>query len=368
MIRDRIAIKNFPAPDRLSPLQRMAAYNQGQPVDRLPCVPIVGNTAARVAGVRVGEFTGNGKLIAKAQIASYRKFGYDIIRVFTDLYTQAEAMGAKVHYPADETAYLAEPAIENIREISRLRPANPQYDGNLPHHLEAMQIAVNTVGNEVSVTGAVTGPLTNASFLIGAEEIARLMLKEPGAVHQLCAISLETSLRYANAIMDLGCIPSLTDAMSSGTVISPTQFRTFSLPYLRRLIDLIHSRGKKATLHICGKTHKIWDDMVEAGADCISIDNDADLSAARERVGTRVRLMGNVRPAEVMLQGTPETVEAAVVECVRKAYDNPSGYIVASGCSLPTETPFANIQAMMDAVRKIGYPVTFRDDGVKASE
>jgi uroporphyrinogen decarboxylase len=368
MIGDSIYIKGSPAPDSMSPLQRINAYNQGQMVDRLPCVPIVGNTAARVIGVRVGEFRGNGKLIAEAQIASYRKFGYDIIRIFTDLYTQAEAMGAKVHYPADETAYLAEPAIQNIQEISRLQPADPLCDGNLPHHLEAMQMAMDAVGDEVSVTGAVTCPFTNASFLIGAEEIARLMLKHPEAVHQLCAVSLETNLRYAKAIMDLGCTPSLTDAMSSGTVISPMQFRIFSLPYLQRLIGFIHSRGKKVTLHICGKTHKIWEDMVEAGADCISIDNDADLLAAKEKVGARVRLMGNVRPAEVMLQGTPETVETTVIDCVRKAYDNPKGYIVASGCSLPTETPFANIQAMMDTVRRIGYPVSFHNDGVKSSE
>jgi uroporphyrinogen decarboxylase len=357
MIRDSIYINDLPAPDRMTPLQRMNAYNQGQPVDRLPCVPIVGNTAARVIGVRVGDFKGNGKLIADAQITSYRKFGYDIIRIFTDLYTQAEAMGAKVHYPADETAYLAEPAIQSIREINRLQPADPLRDGDLPHHLEAMKIAVDTVGDEVPVTGAVTCPFTNASFLIGAVEIAWLMLKQPEAVHRLCEISLETNLRYAKAIMDLGGTPSLTDAMSSGTVIGPTQFKIFSLPYLRRLIDYIHSRGKKVTLHICGKTHKIWEDMAEAGADCLSIDNDADLLAAKGKVGNRVRLMGNVRPTEVMLQGTPETVETAVIECIRKAHDNPKGYIVASGCSLPTETPFTNIQAMMNTVRKIGYPV-----------
>ena len=47
-----------------------------------------------------------------------------------------------------------------------------------------------------------------------------------------------------------------------------------------------------------------------------------------------------------------------MIACVRKAHDSPRGYIVASGCSLATETPFANIQAMMDAVREVGYPVT----------
>jgi uroporphyrinogen decarboxylase len=164
-------------------------------------------------------------------------------------------------------------------------------------------------------------------------------------------------LRYSEAIIDAGCTPSLTDAMSSCTVISPKQFQEFSYPHLKKLIDYIHSRGKPVTLHICGKTERIWELMADAGADCLSIDNDADLLKAKQKVGEKVRLMGNVKPSEIMLEGQPVDVRRAVRECVRKAYDNPRGYIVASGCSLPTETPFENIQAMLNAVREIGYPV-----------
>ena len=67
--------------------------------------------------------------------------------------------------------------------------------------------------------------------------------------------------------------------------------------------------------------------------------------------------MGNVPPSEIMLQGTPAQVRAAVRDCVRKAHDNPKGLVVASGCSLPVETPFANIDAMLGAVREIGWPI-----------
>ncbi len=341
----------------LTPLERFAAYGKGERIDRLPCVPIVGNTAARVIGAKVSQFRGNGRLIAEAQIAAYRRFGYDVIRVFTDLYTQAEAMGASVHYPEDETAYLDGPAITDPSEIDLIRPADPFLDGNLPHHLEAMKRVVNAVGKEVPVTGAITCPFTNASFLIGTETLVRLTLKDPEAVHRLCRVSLETSLCYAEAIMAAGCTPSLTDPMSSTTVISPRQFKEFSFPYLKELIDFIHARGKAVTLHICGKTNKIWESMADAGADCISIDNDADLEEAKRSVGDRVRLMGNVKPSEIMLLGTPDDVRRAVHECVAHAWDSSKGYIVASGCSLPTDTPFANIQAMMDAVTEIGWPV-----------
>jgi uroporphyrinogen decarboxylase len=164
-------------------------------------------------------------------------------------------------------------------------------------------------------------------------------------------------LVYASAILDTGCTPSLTDAMCSTTVISPGQFKEFGQPYLKRLVEFIHGRGRAVTLHICGKTAPIWEAMADTGADCLSIDNAADLEAATVKVGHRVRLMGNVPPSEIMLQGTTTQVREAVRACVRKAYNNPKGFVVASGCSLPVETPFANIDAMLDAVREIGWPV-----------
>jgi len=343
--------------DSMTPLERFARYAEGDSIDRLPCVPIVGNTAARVTGVKISQFRGDGRLIADAQIASYRRFGYDVIRVFTDLYTLAEAMGARVHYPEDETAYLAEPAISSIDSISQLQPVKPLLDGNLPSHLEAMKRVVDEVGAEVPVTGAVTCPFTTASFLIGAESLVRLTIKNRAAVHQLCEVALESAIRYSAAIIASGCTPSLTDPMSSSTVIGPRQFKEFSYPYLKRLIDFIHSHGKPVTLHICGKTEKIWQDMADAGADCVSIDNDASLSGAVEDVGGRVRIMGNVHPSDIMLQGGPDDVQRAVFDCVAQAGRSPKGYIVASGCSLPTETPFANIEAMMNAVREIGWPI-----------
>lgn len=343
--------------DRLIPLERFRLYGIGETIDRLPCVPIVGNTAARVLGVRVSELRSSGKLLAKAHINAYRLFGYDVVRILTDLYTQAEAMGAKVHVLPDETAFLEAPAIHDASEIDQLRPADPHDSGVLSEHLEAMRIAVDEVGSEVPVTGALTCPFTNASFLIGTENLVRLTYKNPEAVHALCRLSLETGLRYADAMIDIGCTPSLTDAMSSSTVISPKQFREFSYPYLTQLTEHIRSRGRAVTLHICGKTKDIWELMADTGADCLSIDNDADLAAAKAKVGGRVRLLGNVKPSEVMLEGTPHDVRRAVISCVRKAHDNPKGYVVASGCSLPTETPFANIHAMLDTVREIGYPV-----------
>ena len=92
--------------DQMSPAERAAALTKGLEVDRLPCNPNIANGVSRIYGCKISEFNWNAKILAEAQIASYRKFGYDSIRIFTDLFAWAEAMGATVHFPEDDTADL----------------------------------------------------------------------------------------------------------------------------------------------------------------------------------------------------------------------------------------------------------------------
>jgi uroporphyrinogen decarboxylase len=344
--------------DAMTPVERARALREGRPVDRLRCVPSISNTAARVIGVKVSELRSNGETLARATVATYRRFGFDSVRVFTDLYIQPEAMGAKVRVPQDETAHLDSPAVRREEDIERLVPHDPYKDGQIPALLEATRRTLEAIGQEVPVTCGLEGPFTLAALLVGADNISRWMLRKPETAHRVIGIAYEACIRLADAIIDLGSVPSLTCAMSSSTVISPRHFREFSQPYLTRLISHIKARGVESVgLHICGKTSAIWTGMADTGAACLSIDNMAHLDEAKALVGDRVCLMGNIPPAEVLLQGTPGDVRQAARKCLREAWDSPRGFILASGCSLPTETPFANIDAMMDTVRETGWPV-----------
>ena len=51
-------------------------------------------------------------------------------------------------------------------------------------------------------------------------------------------------------------------------------------------------------------------------------------------------------------------MEEAVKVCLRKAWDSPNGYILASGCDLSGNVPLENIETFMNAARKYGrYPL-----------
>lgn len=343
--------------DKMTPLERAAAIAKGGEVDRLPCNPNMANGVARVYGCKISEFNTNAKILAAAQISSYRRFGYDSVRIFTDLFTWCEAMGAKVKFPDDDTADLLTPAISDVKDIGKLQPANPYKDCRLPVHLEAMKYLIEEVGHEVGCSGGVVGPFTNAFFLVGVDNALKMITKNPEAIHALCRVSLETCKNFAEAVINLGLTPTISEPMSSCTVVSPKTFREFSAPYLKELVDFIKGKEKGVIMHICGKSSYIWKDIADMGVSGFSIDNVASLTECKHAIGHRVRILGNVDPGGVVYCGTPWDVRLKILECIAECYDSPRGYTPMSGCSLPVETPLENVQAMMDTVREVGYPV-----------
>ncbi|WP_161820830.1 uroporphyrinogen decarboxylase family protein [Sporotomaculum syntrophicum] len=54
--------------DQMTPNERMGALMQGKDIDRIPCVPMIGNTAAQYIGLSVSEMLKSPQLIAEAQM------------------------------------------------------------------------------------------------------------------------------------------------------------------------------------------------------------------------------------------------------------------------------------------------------------
>ena len=107
-------------------------------------------------------------------------------------------------------------------------------------------------------------------------------------------------------------------------------------------------------MSICGKTKKVWADMVDVGISNLSLDNIEDIGELKEEFGDKVCLIGNVDPIEAIMRGTREDIYNEARECIRKAYDSPNGFILSTGCDVPIGTDPDKILALMDAARIFG--------------
>jgi uroporphyrinogen decarboxylase len=86
-----------------------------------------------------------------------------------------------------------------------------------------------------------------------------------------------------------------------------------------------------------------------SGADIIDLDWMVDIRKAAEIFSDRVALCGNFDPVAVMLQGTEDQVEAAVLYCLENGGRR---YFSAAGCEIPEDTPHENLRAQTRALRR----------------
>ncbi|MBQ5437660.1 MAG: hypothetical protein IIU32_08260 [Firmicutes bacterium] len=141
--------------------------------------------------------------------------------------------------------------------------------------------------------------------------------------------------------------------------MSPRLFRKFVQPYHKKFVEACHAMGESDPfIHICGDTSPILEDIADCGYRSVSIDNRVDLAFAKEKIGSRAMIVGNVDPVAAFYSGTPDQVRAAVRKCFRQGWDSPCGYMIAPGCGTAYGTPMENTFAYMAEARKCAaYPV-----------
>jgi uroporphyrinogen decarboxylase len=345
-------ITDIPA-DTQTSLERVVSYLQGERPQRVACFPLILNHAARVTGVKVGEYNRNGKLMGEAHVAAWRRYGNDLVTVFSTTSTLAEAMGTKMKFFDEDAPQIDVPLLEDGYDFGKIHMPDPEKDGRLPVYLEAVSHAVAEIGDQVVVSAVLGGPFTTAAALRPLDLMSRELYQEKEKVHQLLELCLEANLRFIDGIMAHGGLPIIVEPIGSASLVSPKHFTEFVAPYLKRVADHMHAKGAPlAALHICGKTKPNWEAMLDADFDLWSLDA-VDLAEAKEAAGHRVVLLGNVVPAN-LLKNTPEQIDEEAKGICKKMLDAPRGFILGSGCEVPINTPPENIDALIMAARKYG--------------
>jgi len=343
----------------MTPRERMDAFAKGEEIDRIICIPDMGATMTPFIGVKASDYYHSAELMSGLEIALFERLRHDSVGISTSLRGVAEAMGAKVAYPDYNISYLLEPAVKSVDEIESLKLPDPHKDGILPVLLEAIRLTRDALIDKVDVGAAMSGPFSVAASVAGTENLMKWMIKYPEKVHVLMDIVAEANNRYIEEVAKLGVSISFADPVSSTSLISPKQFREFSLPALKKNIKKIKEKtGSAPGIHVCGSSRDIWEDIVDAGISNFSIDNAEDLEEAKQVMGDRVIITGNVPPVDVVYAGKREAIFSSVKECIRKGHDSKKGYILSTGCQIPMHTPIENIEMFMEAGSLYGkYPL-----------
>lgn len=336
----------------MTALERIHAVFQGKTPDRIPIVPIIGQTAARLNGMTVSEELKSADTLADSRIACRERFQYDGIYISAETWVTAEAMGAPVQYAEDAPVQGTTPLLADKQQIDHLVPADPACDERLPLLVKAVEIAVRRANDQFAVIGNFDqSPFSLACALRGINQVMLDVYDDPVFMEKLLDICTETVIRYAKAMAEVGA-HILNTGDSPAMLLGPENYQKFALPYQQRVFDELQPYGIPTTLHVCGNTTKLLELMGQSHASSLELDSAVDLLTARNRLPEPIAIIGNIDPVSVLLYGHPQDV-AANVNNLCQHVSQLGRFILSSGCTLAPDTSPVNIQAMVAAISSV---------------
>jgi len=334
--------------------QRVTSALQGKEADTVPVMLHSFMMAAREAGLTMEQFRNDPNEMARAFIESVERYEYDSILVDVDTVTLAGAAGVPIDFPIDQPAQAAGARIQDIAEVNDLPPVDISTYRGVQVWLEATTIIHRYFGNEIYLRGNCDqSPFTLASMIRGLEpwmlDLANGDRHE--LVHKLLEYSTDITRQFIRLMSETGAhMTSNGDSVAGPELISPAMFKTFALPYEKKIAEYSHALGFPHFLHICGNTNRIIDDMVESGSDGLELDYRTDAALAKSKMKDRAVFIGNIDPSGVLALGTPQLVEETTRELLQIFIDTPR-FILNAGCAIPPITPPDNLKAMIDTAR-----------------
>jgi len=138
---------------------------------------------------------------------------------------------------------------------------------------------------------------------------------------------------------------------SSASFISPTWFDEISFPSIKRMVEAYHAAGLTSILHCDGN----WDLMVPRFKDLprascvVELDGATDIRKARETLDGHLCLKGDVN-APLFSIADKSDIEAYCQDLI-EFMGHDGGFILGSGCEVPTTAKPENVAAMINSVR-----------------
>jgi uroporphyrinogen decarboxylase len=279
--------------------------------NKLPVFALSEEFDMRMAGMTYEQYRSDARNIVRSQSEGIRRFDYDWACVYIDDSLEFEPLGVgsmgSENTPRSIETFLP-PAFATLQ---KLRIPEPERDGRLPILLEAIAGMRAEWGDRIVVCGRAPAPFSAATLLYGMTPTMLLIQDEPQLLRDTVEYFIEQQAAIAQAQLKAGAHALwIGDCSASSRFISLDDYREFALEPAKRLIAEIRKAGGISILYTAEPRSDYLEVMAEAGADAINLPEDADIVRAKNEIGGRICLMGNIDPIKTMWRGTPAEVAA----------------------------------------------------------
>nr|HPQ94859.1 uroporphyrinogen decarboxylase [Thiolinea sp.] len=272
----------------------------------------------RATRQRAGSFLDlckNPELACEVTLQPLERFELDAAILFSDILTIPDAMGLGLYFAEGEGPGFERP-LRDLAAIQALGIPDPEQE--LGYVMDAVRTIRRELAGRVPLIGFAGSPWTLATYMVegsSSKEFAQvkgMLYGQPAALHLLLEKLAQTVTLYLNAQIAAGAQAVMVFDTWGGT-LTPEAYREFSLAYMQRIVAGIRQeqQGRYTPVILFTKGGGQWlEAMADTGCDALGLDWTVNIGTARERVGTRVALQGNMDPS--VLYASPEAIRAEV--------------------------------------------------------
>ncbi len=297
----------------------------------------------------------NPELACEVTLQPLRRFALDAAILFSDILTIPDAMGLGLYFEAGEGPRFQH-VLRNMSAIEQLPIPDPEVE--LRYVMDAVRTIRRELNGAVPLIGFSGSPWTLATYMVEGgstknfSEVKRLMFAEPQAMHLLLDKLAQSVTLYLNAQIAAGA-QAVMIFDTWGGVLSPRDYREFSLAYMTKIVAGLtrHADGRQVPVTLFTKNGGAWlADMAASGCDALGVDWTTDLGTARQLVGDRVALQGNMDPS--ILYAPPARIEQEVAS-ILASYGKGNGHVFNLGHGIHPEVDPEHAGAFIEAVHKL---------------
>lgn len=259
--------------------------------------------------------------------------------------------------PPEVTAFNPDVLSEDISFIPVSQSLQFSIDPDHPYDI--IEAIVDKAGGQFSIHGEVTSPFDYLLNLFGHNQALIALIEEPIKCEAILQHYTQGVAKIASGQARRGVdAVKISSPYAGSGFISPAFYRQYVLPYEKQVADAVKHQDVHVYTHTCGGIGDRLEMMTEAGIsgiECLDPPplGNVSLTEAKNRVGGRVFIKGNIDPIRILLQGTKEQVHEDVRDNIAAGKPG-GGYILSTACSIAPHTLPENIRALAEVAEETG--------------
>jgi len=330
-----------------------------QPVDKTP-IWIMRQAGRylpeyRATRKRAGDFLTLCKtpeLACEVTMQPLERFDLDAAILFSDILTIPDAMGLGLFFETGEGPRFAHP-VRDEKAVANL--GVPDMEDELGYVMDAVRVIRKELDGRVPLIGFSGSPWTLATYMIeggGSKDFAHskaMLFDRPDLLERILDVLADSVAQYLNAQIAAGAQAAMIFD-TWGCCLTPRDYERFSLRYMNKIVQQLtrEHEGRRVPVVLFTKGGGQWlESIADSGCDGVGIDWTTNLAEARQRIGDKVALQGNMDPS--VLYASPQRIEQEV-DIILQSYGKGSGHVFNLGHGIHQHINPEHVACLVDAV------------------